>query len=74
MNRTTTDDHGMHIVGIVKDQTGKKYFIVKNSWGNSNQLNGYFLASFPYFKYKSIDIFVHKDALPKALKKKLNIK
>ncbi len=74
MNRTTTDDHGMHIVGIVKDQKGTKYFIVKNSWGKSNQLNGYFLASFPYFKYKSIDIFVHKDALPKSLKKKLNIK
>ncbi len=73
-NRSTTDDHGMHIVGIVKDQNGKKYFIVKNSWGNSNQLNGYFLASFPYFKYKTIAIFLHKDALPKDLKKKLHIK
>ena len=73
-NGETTDDHGMHIVGIVKDQTGKKYFIVKNSWGNSNELNGYFFVSFPYFKYKTIDIFVHKDALPKDLKKKLNIK
>ncbi len=70
----TTDDHGMHIVGIVKDQTGKKYFIVKNSWGESNQLNGYFLASYPYFKYKTIAIFLHKDALPKDLKNKLHIK
>ncbi len=70
----TTDDHGMHIVGIVKDQHDNKYFVVKNSWGKSNQLNGYFLASYPYFKYKTIDIFVHKDALPKDLKKKLGIK
>lgn len=74
-NGETTDDHGMHIVGIVKDQTGKKYFVVKNSWGTKyNELNGYFLASFSYFKYKTTDIFVHKDALPKELKKKLNIK
>ncbi len=74
-NGTTTDDHGMHIVGIVQDQNGTKYFVVKNSWGTQyNQLNGYFLASYPYFRYKTIDIFVHKDALPKALKKKLGIK
>jgi len=74
-NGATTDDHGMHIVGIVKDQKGTKYFVVKNSWGTKyNQLNGYFLASYPYFKYKTIDVFVHKDALPKDLKKKLGIK
>ena len=70
----TTDDHGMHIVGIVKDQKGTKYFVVKNSWGTKyNQLNGYFLASYPFFRYKTIDIFVHKDALPKSLRKKLKI-
>jgi len=74
-NGATTDDHAMHIVGIVKDQKDTKYFVVKNSWGTkNNQLNGYFLASYPYFNYKTIDIFVHKDALPKDLKKKLGIK
>ncbi len=74
-NGETTDDHGMHIVGIVKDQKGNKYFVVKNSWGTQyNELNGYFLASYPYFRAKTIDIFVHKDALPKDLKKKLGIK
>jgi len=74
-NGETTDDHGMHIVGIVKDQKETKYFVVKNSWGTEhNQLNGYFLASFPYFKYKTMAIFVHKGALPKQLKKKLYIK
>ena len=73
-NGETTDDHGMHIVGIVKDQKGTKYFVVKNSWGTKyNELNGYFLASYPFFRYKTIDVFVHKDALPKDLKKKLGI-
>ena len=74
-NGETTDDHGMHIVGIVKNQKGTKYFVVKNSWGTKyNELNGYFLASYPYFRAKTIDIFVYKDALPKDLKKKLGIK
>ncbi len=70
----TTDDHGMHIVGIVKDQTGKKYFVVKNSWGTKfNKLNGYFLSSFSFFRYKSIAIMMHKDVLSKSLRKKLKI-
>lgn len=73
-NGETTDDHGMHIVGIVKDQKGTKYFVVKNSWGTKyNELNGYFLASYPFFRYKTIDVFVHKDALPKKLRKKLGL-
>jgi len=70
--KLTTDDHGMHIVGIAMDQTGKKYFIVKNSWGNTNDLNGYFFVSYPYFKYKTIMVFLNKDALPASLKKKMD--
>ena len=73
--QTTTDDHGMHITGIIKDQKGTKYFIVKNSWGTTyNQCDGYFYASFPYVRYKTMNILIHKDALTKAMKKKLNIK
>ncbi len=72
-NKETTDDHGMHIVGIVKDQNGKKYFVVKNSWGDTNDLNGYFFASFPYFRYKTMDIFINKNALPKDIRKKLGL-
>lgn len=72
--QTTTDDHGLHITGIVKDQLGNKYFIVKNSWGTDyNDRGGYFYASFPYVRYKTINMMVHKDALPKSLKKKLNL-
>ena len=73
--QTTTDDHGMHITGIVKDQKGTKYFIVKNSWGTKyNQCDGYFYASFPYVRYKTMNILIHKDALSKNMKKKLGLK
>lgn len=73
-NYTTTDDHGMHIVGIAKDQTGKKYYIVKNSWGVSGKYNGYFYASEAFVKYKTMSIMVHKDAVPKDIMKKLKEK
>jgi bleomycin hydrolase len=70
----TTDDHGMQITGIVKDQTGKKYFIVKNSWGeiqNPNSPAGYLYASEAFVAYKTISIVAHKRAIPKATAKKL---
>ncbi len=73
-NYQTTDDHGMHIVGIYTDQTGKTFYRVKNSWGTKhNDCDGYLFASEAYVKYKTMDIMVHKDSLPKELKKKLGI-
>ncbi|NPA42977.1 MAG: aminopeptidase [Chlorobi bacterium] len=68
--KATTDDHGMHIIGLARDQKGNKYFIVKNSWGASNDLGGYLLVSYPYFAYKTTMIMVHKDAVPKDIRKK----
>ena len=73
-NQLTTDDHGMHVVGKAVDQIGNKYFIVKNSWGNYGKYNGYLYASYPFVAYKTTSIMIHKDALPKDLKKKLGIK
>ncbi len=73
-NYQTQDDHGMHFTGLVKDQIGTKYFIVKNSWGKGNDCDGYFYASEPYFKYKTTNIMLHKDGIPKDLRKKLGIK
>lgn len=73
-NYETTDDHGMQIYGIAKDQTGKKYYMVKNSWGTNNKYEGTWYASDPFVRYKTMSIVMHKDALPKSLKKKLNIK
>ena len=73
-NWETTDDHGMVIFGIAKDQTGKEYYMVKNSWGAAGQYNGIYYASKAFVAYKTINILVHKDALPKDIRKKLGIK
>lgn len=72
-NYSTTDDHGMHIVGIAKDQTGKEYYIVKNSWGESNDYKGYIYVTKEYVKYKTISILVHKNAIQKDIRTKLAI-
>lgn len=73
-NFKTTDDHGMQIVGMVKDQNGTKYYRVKNSWGTDNDCDGYFYASKPYVAYKTMNIMIHKDALSKGTRKSLGIK
>ncbi len=70
----TTDDHLMHLVGITKDQNGTKYYITKNSWGTErNKFGGYLNMSESYVRAKTIYIMVHKDAIPKEIKKKLDI-
>ncbi len=66
----TTDDHLMHITGMLKDQNGTIYYKVKNSWGkNSDRVanNGYIYMSEAYFRLKTISIMVHKDVIPKKL-------
>ena len=72
--KTTTDDHGMHIYGLAKDQNGNDYFIVKNSWGEAGKYKGIWYASDAFVRYKTLNIVVHKDALPKHIAKKLGIK
>ena len=73
-NWETTDDHGMLIYGIAKDQTGKEYFMVKNSWGTDSKYKGIWYASKAFVAYKTMNILVHKNALPKDIAKKLRIK
>ncbi len=72
-NKTTTDDHGMHITGLYQDQNGTNYFLVKNSWGTGNFPQGYLYVSESYFNLKTINIYVHKNAIPKQIRQKLNI-
>ncbi len=71
--KTTTDDHGMHAFGIAKDQFGNKYIMIKNSWGESGKYKGIWYMSDAFCRGKVLDIMVHKDALPKALRQKLGI-
>jgi bleomycin hydrolase len=72
-NFETTDDHGMLIVGTAKDQNDTIYYKIKNSWGDYNDYDGFFYASKPYMKYKTMSIMVHKDAIPKNIRTKLKL-
>ena len=74
-NYETTDDHAMHIVGLVKNQNGTKYYIVKNSWGTlKNECGGYFYASEAYVRYKTTSIMINKESLKKEEAAKLGLK
>lgn len=73
-NWETTDDHGMQIYGIAKDRNGKEYYMVKNSWGTNNKYKGIWYVSKAFVAYKTINILVHKDAVPKDIAKKIGLK
>lgn len=72
-NQETTDDHGMEIVGVAKDQNGNRYYKVKNSWDTNQVYDGFFYVSEPYFRAKTMNILVHRDAIPKEIAKKLKL-
>jgi bleomycin hydrolase len=72
-NYSTTDDHGMQILGIAKDKSGTLFYYVKNSWGTNNPLDGFILVSRPYFQYKTISIMVNKEALTPEVRVRLNL-
>ncbi len=73
-NWENTDDHGMQIFGTAKDQNGKRYYMVKNSWGKvRSDYNGIWYVSEAFMQYKTNDILVHKNAIPKDIKKKLGL-
>ncbi len=72
-NYTTTDDHGMHIVGLAADQNGRRYYIVKNSWGEKNDYKGFLYVSKNYVRYKTTAILLHKNGIPNTLRYKMNL-
>jgi len=75
-NFTTTDDHLMHITGLLHDQNGTKYYKVKNSWGTDEKRTthgGYVYFSEAFMRLKAISVMVHKDAIPRTIAKKLNL-
>lgn len=73
-NWETTDDHGLLIFGKAKDQNGKEYFMGKNSWGDAGAYHGIWYVSEAFARYKTMNIVLHKDALPKSIAKKLGVK
>jgi len=73
-NWETTDDHGMQIYGIAKDQTGKEYYMVKNSWGKAGKYEGIWYASKAFVAYKTMNIIVNKNAIPRHILKKMGLK
>ncbi|MCB0705789.1 MAG: aminopeptidase [Saprospiraceae bacterium] len=72
-NFTTTDDHGMQIVGLIKDQNGKEWYKIKNSWGTGNNYEGYLYVSKNYVRYKTISFLLHQEAIPAGIRNRLKM-
>ena len=72
-NWETTDDHGMHIYGVAKDQNDREYYMVKNSWGEFGDYKGTWYMTKNFVAYKTMDYMVNKNAIPKDIRKKLGI-
>ncbi len=66
-NKTTTDDHLMHIIGKAKDQKGTIYYIIKNSWGDIGPYQGRMYMSEAYVRMKTVSILLHKDGIPRKM-------
>ena len=71
----TVDDHLMHLTGLYKDQNGNKFYKTKNSWGEGRnpEMKGYLYMSKAYIEMRTISFMVHKDAIPKDIRKKLGL-
>lgn len=72
-NWELTDDHGMVIFGIAKDQNGKEYYMVKNSWGETGAYKGIWYITKTFIAANTMDFMVNKNAVPKDIRKKLGI-
>ena len=72
-NWELTDDHGMLIFGIAKDQNGKEYYMVKNSWGESGDYKGIWYMTKAFIADNTMDYMVNKNAIPKDIRKKLGL-
>jgi len=72
-NLTTTDDHAMHIVGLAKDQNGKEYYKVKNSWGESNDYKGYLYVTKAFVQLKSTGVLINKAGISKNVLRKFKL-
>jgi aminopeptidase C len=72
-NWELTDDHGMLIFGVAKDQNGKEYYMVKNSWGETGEYKGIWYMTKTFIAANTMDFLINKNAIPKDIRKKLGI-
>lgn len=72
-NYETTDDHGMQIVGYAVDQTGARFYRVKNSWDVRAPYDGYYYFSRAFLEYKTMSFLVNVNSIPKDIRKKLGL-
>ena len=72
-NWELTDDHGMHIFGVAKDQNGKEYYMVKNSWGETGDYKGIWYMTKAFIAANTMDFLVNKKAIPTNIRKKLGL-
>ena len=72
-NWELTDDHGMQIFGIAKDQNGKEYYMVKNSWGETGEYKGIWYMTKAFIAANTMDFLVNRKAIPAEIRKKLGI-
>ena len=72
--KSSTDDHGMHLYGIAKDQNGVKYYLIKNSWGETGAYKGIWYMSENFLRAKTLNIVVHKNAVPRKTLHRIGVK
>jgi len=72
-NWTLTDDHGMHIYGLAKDQNGREYYMVKNSWGDTGDYKGTWYMTKAFIAARTMDFLINRNAIPDDIRKKLGI-
>ena len=72
-NWELTDDHGMHIFGVAKDQNGKEYYMVKNSWGETGDYKGVWYMTKAFIAANTMDYLINKNAIPADIRKKLGL-
>ena len=72
-NWTLTDDHGMHIYGLAKDQNGREYYMVKNSWGETGDYKGTWYMTKAFVAARTMDFLINRNAIPADIRKKLGI-
>ena len=72
-NWELTDDHGMHIFGVAKDQNGKEYYMVQNSWGETGDYKGIWYMTKAFIAANTMDFLINKNAIPAEIRKKLGL-